>query len=75
VLRYSWFLGYNVLGGLLWVGLFLFGGFLFGNIPVVQQHFTLIVYAIIAISVLAFAPVVVRILWSMKKEKAGKTGE
>jgi membrane-associated protein len=74
-MRYSWFLGYNVLGGLLWVGLFLFGGFLFGNIPVVQQHFTLIVYAIIAISVLAFAPVVVRILWSMKKEKAGKTGE
>lgn len=51
-MEYSKFLAYNVGGGLLWVGLFVFGGFLFGNLPAVRENFTLVILAIIGLSVL-----------------------
>jgi membrane-associated protein len=51
-MEYSRFLAYNVGGGLLWVGLFVFGGFLFGNLPAVRENFTLVILAIIGLSVL-----------------------
>ena len=47
-LRYS---VYNIVGGTAWVLSFLFIGFFFGNIPVIKQNFTLVVMAIILISV------------------------
>jgi membrane-associated protein len=51
-MHYSRFLAYNVIGGLLWVGLFVFGGYLFGNLPAVRENFTLVILAIIGLSVL-----------------------
>ena len=51
-MRYSYFITYNVFGGLLWTAIFLFGGFLMGNLEVVKNNFSLIVIAIIFISVL-----------------------
>jgi membrane-associated protein len=49
---YKKFLGYNIIGGISWVTL-LFGiGYFFGNISVVKNHFSLVVIAIILISVL-----------------------
>jgi membrane-associated protein len=51
-MTYTHFLAYNVAGGLLWVLLFVLGGFYFGNIPVVQRNFSLVIIAIIVISVL-----------------------
>ncbi len=52
VMPYGIFLAYNVIGAALWCGLFIFGGFLFGNIPWVQERFGLLVIAIILISLL-----------------------
>jgi len=51
-MNYSQFLTYNLLGGVLWVFSFTLLGFFFGNIPTVKDNFTLVVLAIIALSVL-----------------------
>ena len=51
-MSYGKFITYNVVGAVLWVGLFVLGGYYFGNIPVVRQNFTLVILAIIALSVL-----------------------
>ncbi|HEY4636184.1 MAG TPA: hypothetical protein VIG92_06455, partial [Rhodospirillales bacterium] len=45
-------MSYNVVGGVAWVLLCTLGGYFFGNLPVVQDNFTLVVLAIIAVSLL-----------------------
>jgi len=64
-MTYLRFFSYNVIGGILWVALFLFGGFFFGNIPVIKRNFTLTIFAIIIISIL---PAVIEVI----KEKRRK---
>ncbi|MGB4705133.1 MAG: DedA family protein [Candidatus Saccharicenans sp.] len=49
-MSYLRFLIYSFLGSVLWVAAFLFGGYFFGNIPVVKRNFSLVVVAIILIS-------------------------
>jgi len=51
-MTYGRFLAYNVFGGLLWVVLFVLGGFYFGNIGVVRNNFSLVIMAIVLISIL-----------------------
>lgn len=51
-MNYSHFLFYNVIGAILWVGLFTFGGFYFGNLQVVKDNFFLVILGIIFISLL-----------------------
>lgn len=51
-MTYSRFLFYNVIGAIAWVALFTFGGYFFGNLPFVKQNFTIVILAIIFISVL-----------------------
>jgi membrane-associated protein len=51
-MSYRHFLTYNVVGGIIWVGIFIFAGYYFGNLPFVQNNFTYVVMAIIVISVL-----------------------
>ena len=62
-MRYRRFLLFSVMGAVLWVGLFVSGGYLFGNIPAVRANFTLVVLGIIAVSVL---PIVVEWLRSRR---------
>jgi membrane-associated protein len=59
-MNYPRFISYNVIGGLLWVFLFTLAGYFFGNLPVVQHNFTLVVLAIIAVSVLPAVYEIVR---------------
>jgi membrane-associated protein len=51
-MSYGYFITYNVVGGLVWTALFIFGGYFFGNLPVVKNNFSLIIVAIVIISVL-----------------------
>lgn len=51
-MSYGRFLGYNLLGGVSWVVLFLWGGYLFGNIPLVRRNFGVVTILIIILSVL-----------------------
>ena len=51
-MSYKKFLQYNVIGGVAWVAICLFAGYLFGNIPLVKQNFTAVIFAIIIVSIL-----------------------
>jgi len=57
---YARFLGYNVVGGFSWVALFIWGGYLFGNLPVIKQNFGLVTIAIILVSLAPMVVVFVR---------------
>jgi len=54
-MTYRRFATYNIVGGITWIALFVLGGFFFGNLAVVQQHFGLVIIGIILIS---FVPMV-----------------
>lgn len=51
-MTYWRFISYDVIGGLVWIAIFTFRGYFFGNIPLVKRNFTMVILAIIFISVL-----------------------
>jgi membrane-associated protein len=52
LMHYGRFLFYNVTGALLWILSLVLGGYLFGNIPIVRRNFSLVILAIIVLSIL-----------------------
>ncbi len=67
-MNYGWFISYNIIGGIIWVGLFMFGGYFFGNIPIVKNNFEISIFIIIFLSIL---PGIIEYL----KHKRHKKGE
>jgi len=63
-MSYPTFVFYNVAGAILWVGVCLGAGVLFGNIPVVRDNFTLITLGIVFVSVL---PMVIELVRHRRK--------
>ena len=51
-MNYKFFLTYNLIGAICWVGSFVTLGYLFGNMPIVKDNFTYLIFGIIIISVL-----------------------
>ena len=66
-MRYGYFISYNIFGGIIWTGLFIAAGYFFGNVPFVRNNFSLVVIAIVLISV---APAVVEVIRNRKKPVA-----
>jgi membrane-associated protein len=54
-----------VIGGVLWIALFVFGGFFFGNIRIIRENFTFTIFAIIIISIL---PAVIEVLRERRRK-------
>jgi membrane-associated protein len=65
-MRTSVFVAYNVVGGALWAGSLCYAGYFFGNIPWVKGHLTLLILAIIAVSLLPLG-----IAWVRSRTKKG----
>jgi membrane-associated protein len=54
-MTYRRFLSYNVVGGIAWISSLVYAGYLFGNIPWVKDNLTLIVIAIVVVSLIPAA--------------------
>lgn len=65
-MSYIKFLSYSICGTICWIGSFVLGGYFFGNIPLVSKNFTVVIMAIIVISLMPAAIAFVR-------QKMGKT--
>ncbi len=68
-MSYPAFISYNIFGGIAWVALFTFAGYFFGNIPFIRQHFSLVVMAIVLISIV---PMIVE---AIKARREGKQAQ
>jgi len=69
-MSYRWFLSYNVIGGVLWICAFISAGYFFGSIPIVQENFNYIIYAIIGLSLLAVASIVIGVFRTVRTHSA-----
>jgi membrane-associated protein len=63
-MKYPRFIAYNMIGAILWVGIFLYAGYFFGNIPSVRKNFTMVILAILVVSVL---PIIYE-AWKARRE-------
>ncbi len=64
---YRRFLTFSLIGSPLWIGIFIFGGYFFGNLPVVKKNFSLVIVAIIIISMV---PAVLEFLKARKASRS-----
>ena len=66
-MKYRRFGAFNIIGAVAWVGLFVPAGYLFGNLPIVEKYFELVVLGVIAVSLL---PILFEWLKSRKRAQA-----
>ena len=66
-MTYARFVLYNIAGGILWISSLVLGGYAFGNVPVVRRNFSLVIFAIIVVSIM---PGVIEVL-RQRRRSAG----
>jgi membrane-associated protein len=71
-MTYPKFLAYNVIGGIVWIASFTLLGYFFGNIPIVKRNFTLVIIAIIILSIL---PSVIEVFRHRRRKRIETVGE
>jgi len=67
-MRYIKFLSFSIIGALLWVPTLIYAGYFFGNIPFVKKNFTLVIFAIIVISLIPLVIGAIQARRGSKKE-------
>jgi len=65
-MHYYYFMVYNLIGGALWVGIFCYAGYFFGDLPFVQKNLKLLIVAIIVVSILPAVIEVGRNKWKTR---------
>lgn len=68
-MTYSKFIAYNIIGGVVWVNIFVWLGYFFGTLPFVQKNFEIAILAIIFVSVLPMVYEFLKAKWEARKEK------
>lgn len=71
-MQYSQFIIYNMLGGFLWISLFLGGGYFFGNLPLIKENFSYVVIIIILISII---PALIAFIKEKRGNRYDENGE
>jgi len=71
-MTYRQFVFYNVTAAVLWVGLCMGAGYMFGTVPVVKEHFELVVVGIVCVSLV---PIVLGYITSRIKRAAAQSPE
>ncbi len=66
IMNYRKFLTYNVVGGFLWITIFLFLGYFFGNIPFIKKNFE---YAVLFIILVSVIPMVIEYIKAKREKK------
>jgi membrane-associated protein len=64
---YAKFISFNIIGGIAWVALFLFGGYFFGNLPFVKNNFSFVILGIIVVSLLPGIVTYIQSKYNFKK--------
>ena len=64
---YGRFIAFSAGGSLVWITMFLFGGYYFGNIPAVKDNFMVVILAILVISVI---PPLIEVIKHRREQKA-----
>jgi membrane-associated protein len=65
-MNYNRFIIYNIFGGFIWTSSFIYLGYYFGNLPMVKKNFSLVIVAIIIISVM---PILIEYIRSLRERK------
>ena len=68
-MEYKRFVIYNLIGCLAWLGVFILGGYFFGNLQIVKENLTIVIFAIIIISIV---PSVVEVIRQQRQSRANK---
>ncbi len=66
-MEYWKFLLYNIIGGILWVSLFIFGGYFFGNVPIIRNNFSIAIILIIVLSIIPFIIELLKHYWKKRE--------
>lgn len=69
-MTYKKFILYNVVGGIIWVNIFVWLGYYFGNLPFVKKNFEIAILAIIFISILPMIYEFVKAKWEARQKKS-----
>jgi membrane-associated protein len=68
-MEYERFVIYNLIGCMAWLGAFILGGYFFGNLPIVKKNLTIVIFAIIIISIV---PSVIEVIRQHRQSKANR---
>lgn len=71
-MNYRWFLAYNIGGGLLWTIGLVGGGYLIGNVPIVQEHVSMLMWLVLGICIFSIAMVIKSIISALLKKQKPK---